>query len=510
MQGPSATPAAAGAFERSRVLAGANRHHAGPAVVLEPLGPAAQDGAAQGRWIALVLDMARMLGWPDVQPRVHGGADGGPARTALAFAAPAGQLRTAQAVNEWAWVAAAEMTAMQPPAHALGPDPVPHFRALAQDEAQAEAQAESQAAATGADAPPRLLVTGSHGKTTVSRLLAAVAQEAGRPATVLELPRRQLLDQGLPVADARVAVLTNVHADRLGEDAPQALDERAADFLVVAHAVTQGGVLVMSGDDAAVLRVALGLAHSTAPAWALFSQDHDTPLLDALRRHGGSTCAPRGGRLVLVAGGVETDLGAVADMPLTLGGHAAQQLANLAAAALAAALAGWPVDALRRVLLRFGAAPEDHPAGLQRLAHRGATVLLDRAHHGASLAALLKLAGALGARRVGLLLGQDTRRSDQALQAVARAAAAYKPDRVWITEAPSGPSGPPGREPGAVPLLLEQALRGAGLSARAIRHEHDEEAAARALLAWARPGDVLLLPLHTPGLHERLLRQLSG
>lgn len=500
-------------FAMSRALAGANRHFAGPAVVLEALGPAAQDGAAQGRWAALVLDMARQLGWPDAQPRVEASVDRAPGapgdnhrpRTWLAFAAPAAQLRTAVAVNEWAWVAAAGMVAMARPAHPLGPDPVAHFQAMAAEEQQAS---RAQAAAPE-PVRPRLLVTGSHGKTTVCRLLEAVAREAGSPAAVLELARQPLLEQGLPVADAQVAVVTNVHADRLDEAAVPALDDRAATFLVVAHAVAERGALVMNGDDAAVLRVALGLAHSTAPAWALFSRDHDTPLLDALRRHGGSTCAPREGRLVLVSGGVESDLGAVADMPLGLGGHAAQQVANLAAGALAAALAGWPLDAVRQVLLRFGAAPQDNPGGLWRGAHRGATVLLDRARHGASLSALLKLAGSLGPRRVGLLLGQDARRSDQALAAVARAAASYKPDRVWITEVPAAPGTQVFREAGEVPLVLEQALRGAGLPSRALRHEHDEEAAAHALLAWARPGDVLLLPVHTAGLHERLLALLD-
>lgn len=504
MDGPDGAPPAAGAFEASHPMVGANRYFGVPAVVLQPLGPVAQDGAAQGRWIALVVDMARVLAWPDPQPHAHVVDEGGFTRTWLAFAAPADQLRTAVAVNEWAWAAAAQMLAHQPSAHPLGPDPVAHFQALAATEAQA-ARSDSSAAAEPA-AQSTVLVTGSHGKTSVTRLLQAVAQEAGATASVLELPRRQLLEQGLPVQQAQVAVVTNVSADLRGDDAPQALDERAACFLVVAHAVAGGGALVMNGDDAAVLRVALGLAHSTSPSWALFSHSHDTPLLDALRRHGGSTCAPRDGRLVLVTGGVEQDLGAIADMPLALRGHAAQELANLCAGALAAALAGWPVDALRRVLQRFGAQPEDNPGVLERWQHRGATVLVDRAHHAASLAALLKLAGALGARRVGLLLGQDGRRSDEAIAALAAAAAGFKPDRVLITEVPGPPAG---REPGVVPLLLEQGLRAAGLPARALRHEHDEEAAARALLAWAKPGDVVLLPLHTPAVRERLQGLLS-
>jgi UDP-N-acetylmuramoylalanine-D-glutamate ligase len=320
-----------------------------------------QDGATQGRWIALVVDMARMLAWPDPQPRAHVAGN----RTRLAFAAPADQLQTATAVNEWAWAAAAQMrpheSPAHPPAHPLGADPVAHFRTLAAAESRAAQQARS-AAAVVADLPT-LLITGSHGKRMVKRLLEAVAVEAGVNARLLELPRRQLLQEGLPVVRAEVAVLTNVSGDLQGEHTAEALDQRAEDFLVVAHALASGGALVMNGDDPGLLRVALSHAHSTAPPWALFSHRHDTPLLDALRRHGGSTCGPRDGRLVLVTGGMEQDLGAVADMPLARGSHAAQQLAKLSAAALAAARAGWPVDALCRVLQRLGspAASESLP-----------------------------------------------------------------------------------------------------------------------------------------------------
>jgi UDP-N-acetylmuramyl tripeptide synthase len=229
-----------------------------------------------------------------------------------------------------------------------------------------------------------------------------------------------------------------------------------------------------------------------------------------MRRHGGSTCAPRDGRLMLVLGGVEQDLGAIADMPLSLGGSAVQNIANLAAAALAAAMAGWPLPAVQHVLLRFGATPQDNPGRLERWAHRGATVLVDSAHHADSLAPLLKLAAALGARRVGLLLGQDGQRSDAAITVLAQTAAGFRPDRVVITERLDPPGQPATREPGVVPVLLEQALRAAGLPSRALRHEHDEEAAARALLGWAKAGDVVLLPLCSVATRERLQALLSA
>jgi UDP-N-acetylmuramyl tripeptide synthase len=49
----------------------------------------------------------------------------------------------------------------------------------------------------------------------------------------------------------------------------------------------------------------------------------------------------------------------------------------------------------------------------------------------------------------------------------------------------------------------------AGLPAAVVTHCGDEEAAARALLAWAQPGDVVVLPLHTASVRERVLQSLD-
>lgn len=559
---PTATPVASRAFADSRALRGASRHCAGPAVELRALGALSQDGSAHGRWIALVLDAARVLGWPDPMPRVLTVGEGPAASTHLAFAAPAHQLTTAQALNEWAWEAAPDLDAPHP----LRPDPMAHFKALAatQDKpallallaaaerralpafssdgkltlgegagsvsyAQAELPAPDQVPWDSLHSLPKMLVTGSHGKTTVLRLLAAMAREAGLSpglaldgdgercrevlrdpavqAALMEVSRSQLLGQGLPVRQAQVAVVTNVSLHEPGEQTQHGLDDRAETMLTVAHALAQGSYLLMNGDDAAVLRVALRLAHSTAPSWGLFSRSHDTPLLGALRRHGGSTCAPRGDRLVLSHAGQEHDLGELSAMPLTLGGSAQQNINNVAAAALAAAAAGWPMDAVRHALLRFGAAAADNPGRLERWMHCGFTVVIDSASDSDALASLLKLAGALGGRRVGLLLGPPGSFSNESIAVFARTAASFKPDRVVIKDLPDDLCG---REPGEVPLLLEQVLRAEGLPARALRHEHDEEAAVHALLGWAKPGDVVLLPLHAVGLRESIAAFLQA
>ena len=578
------------AFDESRRLTGANRDSAGPAVVLVPLGPAATDGAAHGRWIAHVVSMCAALQWPPPLPRVRAHQSG----VLLAFAAPSTSLFTATEVNEWAWERAA---ATHPEQAAAGFDlaqiandhAVAHFARRAALErsaplARLTAAAEQHGLMLLQDddtvslgeghgsvsyprvnlplpmdvpwqrlsAVPKLLVTGSNGKTTTSRLLAAMAAAAGfKPglcstegvlvdghtvlpgdyagpagaravmrhpqvtAAVLETARGGILRRGLAVPRADVAVVTNVSADHLGEHGVDNVEDIAEVKLVLAHAVREWGTLVLNGGDHVLLRAAASLPHSQSARWAMFARDHDTNILEVVRQHGGSTCGVRAGRLILVLQGAESDLGAVAEMPLTLGGAAAFNIENLAAAALGAAVVGWPLAAVKQVLLTFGGHSDDNPGRLQRFEHRGATVVVDYAHNPDGLAQLLAvarqllasgtLAGAGG--RLGLLLGQAGNRSDQAIAELARVAASFAPDQVLIKELPQMLRG---RSPGSVSALIEQALQQAGLGPDRWARVDDEEVAALQLLNWAQPGDVVVLPLHSTAARDRVLRVLQA
>ena len=586
----SAPPEANHAFEDSRRLTGANRYFASASVVLVPLGPAADDGAAQGRWIAQVVSMCGALSWPAANPRVHDHASG----VMLAFAAPPEALFTATEVNEWAW----DQAAAGHPAHAAAgfalaqpatEDPRAHFRALAAAEHSAPLASLATAAAehglpllldddtlsigegTGSvayprtalplpkDVPwprlhgvPKVLVTGSNGKTTTTRLLAAMATAAGltpglcstegvavagdtiaegdyagpagarlvlrHPAVsvaLLETARGGILRRGLAVQQADVAVITNVSADHFGEHGIHSVEDIAQTKLVLAHAVAQQGMLVLNGSDDTLLRMAVNLPHAAGANWALFARNVDAPIPAALRQRGGSTCGARGGeggggsanRLVLSLHGQDHDLGAVADMPLSLGGAAAFNIDNLAAAALTAALLGWPLDAVRSALHGFGARPQDNPGRLSRHLHRGATVLVDYAHNPEGLTQLLTVARALQPRRLGLLLGQAGNRTDDAITHLAHTAAGFAPDRVLIKELPLMLRG---RAAGSVPALIDQGLQDGGLAAGQWAHEPDEETAARALLGWAQAGDVVVLPVHTAAVRARLLAVLQA
>ncbi len=559
-------------FEDSRRLTGPNRYFGDAAVTLTPLGAAANDAVALQAWAANVRAMGAALGWPDPTPLIKRHAGG----ALLVFSAPRDVLMTATEVNEWAWERAAAQAGESSfdLAHDLGADAAAVLGARAAAE-RATAPAALRTAALlhgvplieddavvslGAGAGslqwprdalpavdavpwsalydvPTALVTGSNGKTTVVRLLAAMADAAGLTpgycstegvfvggralsqgdysgpdgaravlrhpdvrAAILETARGGILRRGLAVRRADVAVVTNISADHLGEYGIGDAQDLAETKLVVAGTLA-GGTLVLNADDSTLMSAAARRAQAGAARHALFARDHDHPALAALRARGGMTCAVRGGALLLSRGGEESSLGEVVALPLTLGGAAPYNVANLAAAALAGTALGLPAAAVVRTVQSFGAAPLDNPGRLERWRHRGARVLIDYAHNPDGLDQLLRVARALKPARLCVLLGQAGNRDDGAIADLARAAARYAPDYVVLKELPLLLRG---RAPGEVSALLEHALLAAGVPAERIIVEPDEETAARRLLDTAMPGDVIVLPVHTRAVRESL------
>ena len=576
------------AFEDSRRLPGPNRWFAAPAVVLTALTPAATDDAALAAWAGRVRALCAALAWSDPQPHAQRHEN----QATLAFVAPESALFTATEINEWAWErSAGEHTPLSAqgvqtlqPTNGLAGAVAGLFRAQAVAE-HAAPLARLKAAALQRGVPvfedddtvslgagvgsrcwpraalplpmdvpwaalhdvPTLLVTGSNGKTTTTRLLAAMANAAGFTAgscstegvvvaghalhtgdysgpagaravlrnaavqlAVLETARGGILRRGLAVRCADAALVTNVSADHLGEYGVATVEDIALAKLVVAHAVADSGTLVLNGADTVLMAAAAATPQVQAVLAAgrltLFAREHDHHALAAHRAVGGSTCAELAGRLVLHHAGQATDLGAVAHMPLTLGGAAGYNLENIAAAALMARAAGLSDAAVMQTLTQFGATAADNPGRLERWPYRGATVLIDYAHNPDGLTQLLAVARALQPRRLGLLLGQAGNRDDKAITDLARAAAAFAPDQVVIKELPGMLRG---RALGEVPALLAHHLKAAGTGPSSVIHIADEEAAAQCLLDWADAGDVIVLPVHTAAVRLRLAAWLA-
>ena len=394
---------------------------------------------------------------------------------------------------------------------------------------------------------PTALVTGSNGKTTTVRLLAACAQAHGwcagcnctdgvfvdgeplasgdysgpagtrmvlrEPrvaAAILETARGGILRRGIAASRAHAAVVTNVSSDHFGEYGIHDLDGLADVKLVVAAVVAADGLLVLNADDALLRTKAAGLAarFARSPPLAWFALDADLPVLVGHRARGAATAGVRGGRLLVSHGGAEHDLGPVAAMPLTVGGSASYNIANLAGAALAALVLGIDAATVAAVFARFGSRPADNPGRMMRFEVGGVQVLLDYAHNPAGLRGLLEVAthlrGAGG--RLGMLLGHAGNRQDTDIEELARVAAGFRPDLVVVKESEAYLRG---RAPGEIPRIIRTTLLRAGLPEAVLPVCTSELEAARCALAWARPGDVLALPVHSPAARAAVLAMLE-
>jgi len=562
------------------------------------------DDALLEQWRVRVLRARARLGWtlPGLSARRHA------AGASLALAAPPDQLYTATEVNEWAWCAAllardatawrgleqalrtAALEAAEDPATVSLPvleerAALARLAQLAAREARPDLSVLLEAAAAhslpyvlddtlltlGAGAGgrdfelaalppvsaiewgalrdvPTALVTGSNGKTTSVRLLAACAQRHGWQSAycctegvflgdtqldggdysgplgarrvlrerrarcaIIESARGGILRRGIAVSHAHVALVTNVSPDHFGEYGIDDLDGLADVKLAVAGVLGPADLLVLNADDRRLVARAPLLARrfGRSPALGWFALDADAPLPAEHRARGGATCGVRGGRLMLSHGGREHDLGAVRDMPLTVDGSATYNIANLAAAALAAAALGVAAADIAAVFARFGASPTDNFGRLMQFERGGVRILIDYAHNLEGLRGLLGVAEHLrgGRGRLGTLLGHAGNRQDAEIAALAQVVAAFHPALVVVKENEAHLRG---RAPGEIPRLIHAALRAAGLPESALPVRMSELEAVRCALEWARPGDVLALPVHSAAARAAALELLGG
>jgi UDP-N-acetylmuramyl tripeptide synthase len=541
-----------------------SRRLTGPGLVLDRPGAVADVRVADDRrdeliaaWRDAATRMLGAVGWGDervVARRFAGGAS-------LAITAPPDSLYSATDLNEWAW-AAAEAAVQRQPEPEFGPAADRLRVAIAGERNPALLAIRSAARSRGltflsgeemisvgagtgvlcwpvTDLPapdsidwsrahdiPVALVTGSNGKTTVVRLLAAMATAAGRvtgvtstegvfvrgepvvegdysgpegtrlalrraevDTAILETARGGLLRRGLTVERADVAVVTNIAADHLGEFGVQDLRQLAETKLLVARAIGPGGRVVLNADDPVLVEASVAVR---APiVW--FSLDAGNAVI---RRHtevGGTAAVVDGDGLVLVPGAEREGVARVAEMPLASGGAARYNVANALAATAAAGGLGIPLDAVRATLCRFGRDPADNPGRANVYDLGGIRIVVDYAHNPHGMAALAAALDALPSERRLLMLGQAGDRDDAAIRELARAALALRPDRVLVKEMDAYLRG---RAPGEVPALMADELRRAGLPEGAISTPGTEIPAVREALRWARPGDLLVLTLH--------------
>jgi UDP-N-acetylmuramyl tripeptide synthase len=372
-----------------------------------------------------------------------------------------------------------------------------------------------------------VMITGTNGKTTTARLLGSIAEAAGfTPGlsttdglkvgaapigsgdysgpegarrilrdrrvslAILETARGGIQRRGLALSRVDAAAITNVAEDHLGEFGTHALTDIATFKLVVARAIAPPGRLVVSADDPELS--ARAPETGAVPAWFSIERAPDA----------GDAAWIEDGRLALRTSGRRRALLGIEDVPATFGGLARHNAANALAAALLAAAVGLSDEAIDRGLRSFASGPEANPGRANLLHVGGVKVLVDFAHNPHGMKALVAFARSIPASRRLVVLGQAGDRDDDAIRSMARAAWTLGPDLVVVKEMEGYLRG---RAPGEIPRILEDELRRQGASPAQIVHAPSEMEAVRHALAWAKDGDLLVVPTHS---HRREVTEL--
>jgi cyanophycin synthetase len=320
---------------------------------------------------------------------------------------------------------------------------------------------------------PVISITGTNGKSTVTRLVSHILLAAGRrvgtttsdgvlvnerlvepgdwtgpggalqilsrsdlDVAVLETARGGLVLRGMGYESNEVSVITNVSSDHLDLQGIHTLPELAEVKSTVARVTKPDGWSVLNADDPLVAAVARHVRSRVA----LFTLVPGGSA--AVRRNvaaGGRGYAVRDGWIVELEGTAERKVAKVGRVPITIGGLARHNVANALAAVGATRGLGVTIEQAAEGLLAFRPTTERSPGRLNLYRLGARVVIVDFAHNEAGVAAILDVAegiagGAAGrAAPITAIIGTAGDRPDDTLRGIARIAAA-RAQRVAIKE----------------------------------------------------------------------------
>lgn len=387
---------------------------------------------------------------------------------------------------------------------------------------------------------PVLAVTGTNGKSTVGRMLAHIFKAQGqtvgltntsgvyigderinaadasgpksarmvlRDATVdvavLECARGGILREGLAFDRCDVGAVLNVQPDHLGLKGINTLEDLAAVKSVVTESVSRRGTSVLNADDPLTLRMARHAGGRIC--WFSMRGGEDAP--GFLLKHiadGGLACLYEAATdaIVLHDGGQTLPVCFARDIPATLEGQAAFNIANALAASAMSYAAKVEPGAIGGALMSFRSTYEQNPGRLNVHDDHGFRVIMDYAHNPEGLRALGRMVMAIkpeNARSIAMLSVPGDRR-DEEIIAMGEIGAEYF-DQLVFRETPDNR----GRPAGEVIRMMTEGALGGGFDPARIQGIYREEDAVGVCLRMARPGDLVIL---TPTRVDAVWRQV--
>ncbi len=385
---------------------------------------------------------------------------------------------------------------------------------------------------------PVVSITGTNGKSTVTRLITHILLRSGRrvgtttsdgilvdeqlveagdwtgpggaaavlgrsdvDVAVLETARGGLVQRGIGYESNQASVFTNVSSDHLDLGGVHTLAELAEVKSTVCRITRADGWVVLNADDPYVA----ALARRVRAKVAWFSID--LPGSAVLARHrvkGARAYTLEDGYLVAREDGAAVPFLAVADLPVALGGLAPYNVANALAAAAGARAMGATLEEVADGLRDFRPSAELSPGRMNLFTLGQRIVIVDFAHNEAGAEAILAVAAAVAAGAgatsvtapvtapVTAIIGTAGDRPDDTLRGIGRITAG-RAQRVAVKETRAYLRGRPAAD---VVRLLREGLAEGGANLADVPVYETEVAALESELSGADAPQVIVLFCH--------------
>jgi cyanophycin synthetase len=333
---------------------------------------------------------------------------------------------------------------------------------------------------------PIVSVTGTNGKTTVSRLIAHMYETArwtvGLTLTegtyiggekilsgdcagprsaqavllhphvevaVLETARGGILREGLAFDRCTVGVVTNVSEDHLGMAGIHTIEDLAKVKQVVIESVDKNGSAILNADDQLVAE----MAAATDARVVYFSTNPRNPVIQAHLAEGERAVLQEDDMIVLADGEHRVDLVELERIGFTMGGKIRFQVKNALAAVAAAWSAGLNPAMIVRALTTFKADVSTVPGRFNVQDIHGVEVIFDYGHNPAAIQALGDAVSVLDNKRTVMVIGLPGDRRNQDILKSMNATNSFVDgyilhDHKDLRE----------REPGETPQIMKQAI----------------------------------------------------
>lgn len=364
---------------------------------------------------------------------------------------------------------------------------------------------------------PVISITGTNGKTTVTRMISHIWQQAGYcvgmtttsgiyinghcvrkgdttgptsaqtiltdpevEVAVLETARGGIVRGGLAFDRCDVGIITNITEDHLGQDGIEDLDDLAYIKSLIVETVRPGGVALLNADDPYVNT----LAPRARGEVVYVSAEPDNIII---RRHlgiGGRAFFVKNDIIYAACGGEARALIKVKDIPISFGGIAQHNVQNSLMAAAACCCQNVPLASIRQGLATF----EQNPGRLNMLPVSNFRVCIDYGHNPAGYQALINTIHRMAAaRRIGVIAAPGDRRDDVIANIGRIAGRGF--DLIVIKEDDDRR----GRKSGETAELLRQGVLSTGFDPQNILIVLPESSAVMAALRLAKSDDLVVI-----------------